>query len=91
MVDSSLLRKFVAPEYIFGIGARHLAGRYAKNLGARKVMVVSDPGVVNAGWTQQVIDSLAREELETTLFTAVSKPIAAPDATPWLPSVVAAQ
>jgi len=72
MVDSSLLRKFVAPEYIFGIGARHLAGRYAKNLGARKVMVVSDPGVVNAGWTQQVIDSLAREELETTLFTAVS-------------------
>ena len=72
MVDSSLLRKFVAPEYIFGVGARHLAGRYAKNLGARKVMVVSDPGVVKAGWTQQVIDSLTQEGIETTLFTAVS-------------------
>lgn len=72
MVDSSLLRKFVAPEYIFGVGARHLAGRYAKNLGARKVMVVSDPGVVKAGWTQQVVDSLGQEGIETTLFTAVS-------------------
>ena len=30
------LRKFVAPEFIFGAGARHLAGRYARNFGARK-------------------------------------------------------
>jgi len=66
------LRKFVAPEYIFGLGARFLAGRYARNLGARKVMVVSDPGVVVSGWTQQVIDSLAQESLETILFTHVS-------------------
>jgi len=72
MVDSNLLRKFVAPEYIFGLGARFLAGRYARNLGARKVMVVSDPGVVVSGWTQQVIDSLAQESLETILFTHVS-------------------
>jgi len=71
-VDSNLLRKFVAPEYIFGLGARFLAGRYARNLGARKVMVVSDPGVVVSGWTQQVIDSLAQEGLATVLFTHVS-------------------
>ena len=29
------LRKFLAPEYVFGSGAAWLAGRYASNLGAR--------------------------------------------------------
>jgi alcohol dehydrogenase class IV len=66
------LRKFVAPEYIFGVGARHLAGRYARNLGARKVLVVSDPGVVAAGWTGDVTDSLVAEGLPFVLFTEVS-------------------
>nr|WP_243687009.1 hypothetical protein [Methanobacterium formicicum] len=37
------LRKFVAPEFIFGSGARLLVGRYAKNFGARKVLIVTDP------------------------------------------------
>jgi alcohol dehydrogenase class IV len=45
MAESFELRKFVAPEFAFGVGARHLAGRYAKNLGGRKILVVSDPGV----------------------------------------------
>ena len=36
------LRKFVAPEFIFGLGARKLVGRYAKNCGARKVLLVTD-------------------------------------------------
>ncbi len=66
------LRKFIAPEYIFGVGARHLAGRYARNLGARKVLVVSDPGVVAAGWTGDVIASLEEEGLPHVLYTAVS-------------------
>lgn len=72
MTDHSELRKFVAPEYIFGVGARHLAGRYAKNLGARKVLVVSDPGVVAAGWTRDVTDSLEEAGLPYVLFTGVS-------------------
>ena len=40
------LRKFVAPEFIFGVGARLQVGLYAKNLGATNVLVVSDPGVI---------------------------------------------
>ena len=52
------LRKFVAPEYIFGVDARRLAGLYAKKLGGRKILVVSDPGVVTAGWTKDVTESL---------------------------------
>ena len=34
------LRKFVAPEIVFGAGALTLAGRYARNLGASKVFLV---------------------------------------------------
>lgn len=66
------LRKFVAPEFIFGIDARKLAGRYAKNFGARKVLVVSDPGVMAAGWTDDVIAALQEAGLEHALFSAVS-------------------
>jgi alcohol dehydrogenase class IV len=66
------LRKFVAPEFIFGIGSRHLAGRYARNLGGRKILVVSDPGVVAAGWTRDVTDSLETEGLPYALYTGVT-------------------
>jgi len=66
------LRKFLAPEFIFGVGARQLAGRYAKNLGGRKILVVSDPGVVKAGWTKDVTDSLEAAGLPFVLFTGVT-------------------
>ncbi len=72
MSDGFELRKFVAPEFVFGVGARSLAGRYAKNLGGRKILVVSDPGVVAAGWTRDVIDSLVEAGLPFALFTGVS-------------------
>lgn len=66
------LRKFLAPEFVFGVGARQLAGRYAKNLGGNKVLVVSDPGVVKAGWTKDVTDSLEQAGLTVVLFTGVT-------------------
>jgi alcohol dehydrogenase class IV len=66
------LRKFVAPEIVFGPGALALAGRYARNLGARNVFLVSDPGVAQAGWTEAVIGSLEAASLKWALFTEVS-------------------
>jgi alcohol dehydrogenase len=66
------LRKFVAPEIIFGAGALHLAGQYGRNLGGRKALVVSDPGVLAAGWVQQVLASVGGAGLESTLFTRVT-------------------
>lgn len=66
------LRKFVAPEYIFGVGARNLAGQYAKKLGARKILVVSDPGVIAAGWAEDVITSIEQENLPYVTFSAIS-------------------
>jgi alcohol dehydrogenase class IV len=66
------LRKFVAPEVVFGVGSLHLAGQYARNLGGSKALVVSDPGVLAAGWVQQVLASVDAAGLESTLFTQVT-------------------
>ena len=66
------LRKFVAPEIVFGPGALSLAGRYARNLGASKVFLVTDPGVAEAGWAQAVIRSLQGESLDYALYMDVS-------------------
>ena len=66
------LRKFVAPEFIFGVGARHLVGRYARNLGAHKVLVVTDPGVMEAGWAGEVLEALQVEGLGYCVFSQVT-------------------
>ncbi len=66
------LRKFVAPEFVFGIDGRQLAGRYARNLGARKVLVVTDQGVIDAGWTEQVVQNLEAEGLDCAIFSQVT-------------------
>jgi alcohol dehydrogenase len=72
MNSVSHLRKFVSPEIIFGAGARHSVSNYAHSFGARKVLVVSDPGVVEAGWVKDVTDSLEREGIAHVVFTDVS-------------------
>ena len=66
------LRKFVAPECIFGADARRLAAKYAANLGARKVLVVTDPGVIAAGWTNDVIEGLKENGLPYVIFSDVT-------------------
>lgn len=66
------LRKFVAPEFIIGVDARELAGRYAKNLGARHVLVVTGPNIIQAGWVRDVTESLESEDIRYTLFSDVS-------------------
>lgn len=66
------LRKFVTPELVFGSEARLLSGRYAKNLGARKVLIVTDPGVENAGWANQVAASMEAVGLPFVIFDRVS-------------------
>jgi alcohol dehydrogenase len=66
------LRKFVTPEIVHGAGARHLAGRYARNIGATRVLVVSDPGVVASGWTAEVMGSLEAEGIASRTYTAVT-------------------
>ncbi len=48
-----------------------MAGKYAKNLGAKNVLVVSDAGVMASGWVKDVTDSLEKEKINYTLYTNV--------------------
>lgn len=66
------LRKFVAPEFVFGEGALSFVGRYARNFGALKVLVVSDPGVIAAGWCRKVVDNLEQAGIPSVVFSDVS-------------------
>ncbi len=66
------LRKFVVPEFVFGSGARYLAGRYGKNLGIRRVLVVTDQGVSEAGWTGEVVKSLEAENITCVVYSHVT-------------------
>lgn len=70
--DDFELRKFVAPEFMFGVGALNAVGRYAKNMGARKVLIVTDPGVITAGWTGKVTASLEERKIPHVIFSDVT-------------------
>jgi len=65
------LRKFVAPEFIFGSGARLLVGRYAKNFGARKVLIVTDPHIRVSGLLNPVIDALIDEKIDYKIYSDI--------------------
>jgi alcohol dehydrogenase class IV len=65
-------RKFVIPEIVFGVGALDLVGRYARNLGGSRILMVTDPGVTEAGWPQKVQRALVSEGLNPIRFADVS-------------------
>jgi alcohol dehydrogenase class IV len=70
--ENTELRKFVAPEFVYGVGALALAGHYAASFSARKVLVVTDPGVAKAGWTDGVIRSLEAEGIAWEVFDGLT-------------------
>ena len=66
------MRKFVAPEFVFGRGGLALAGRQAAGLGVRRALVVADPGLFPFGWPQRVQESLDEAGVATVLFSDLS-------------------
>jgi alcohol dehydrogenase class IV len=65
------LRKFVAPEFVFGSSARFLLGRYLKNFEAKKVLLVTDPGIVSSGWLDEIIGTLEFEDYEYEIYSNI--------------------
>ena len=59
---------FLRTRMVRGEGAINRLGELASELGARRVLVVSDPGIVEAGHVARGIDSLEAAGIETTLF-----------------------
>jgi alcohol dehydrogenase len=71
--DFLQLRKFAAPEFIFGLGAADLAGQYAVNYEVERVLLVTDPGVIRAGWAGAVEESLGRAGASCAVFSRVTE------------------
>lgn len=66
------LRKFVAPEIIFGEGALKKAAGYAQNFGAKKVLLVTDPGVAEAGWSKKIETDLKKLSIPYVTFKDIT-------------------
>ena len=66
------LSKFHAPEIVFGPGSLAEAGFAAARLGARAPFVVTDPGIVEAGWSGELLGHLADAGLRASLWTEVT-------------------
>lgn len=64
--------KFLVPDVIFGVGVLSEVGLAARREGGVHVFVVSDPGVVAAGWTDEVLAQLGAAGLAYELWTAVT-------------------
>ncbi|WP_031479187.1 alcohol dehydrogenase-like regulatory protein ErcA [Maridesulfovibrio frigidus] len=67
------MRKFVAPELIFGPGSALLAGQYAENFGVSKALIVTDPKIKDCNWVISVRESLEKAGIETCTFSDVSE------------------
>ncbi|MFC5629617.1 iron-containing alcohol dehydrogenase [Aliibacillus thermotolerans] len=67
-----IISKFMAPEIIFGEGALDQIGESFLRLGANKVLVVSDPGVCDAGWVEQALTHLKSVDLPYATFFNVT-------------------
>lgn len=64
--------KFHAPELVFGVGSLAEAGFAAARLGARRPFVVTDPGILAAGWVDELVAHLREARLHPVLFGDVS-------------------
>lgn len=63
------ISKFVSPEMIIGQGALGQVGESALRIGANKVFVVSDEGVINAGWVEILLSYLESAGLQYEVFS----------------------
>ena len=66
------LRKFVAPEFVFGSGAALLGGQYAKNLRVKKALLAIGPHVSKLEWAKEIVSRLDHDGLDTVQFSDIA-------------------
>ena len=68
------LRKFVVPEFVFGLGARKLAVRYAYNFSISKVLIVTDQQLrEETPWVEELLELLSSYGIACSVFDKVSQ------------------
>ena len=66
------MAKFLVPDVIFGVGVLSEVGQAARRQGAAHVLVVSDQGVGEAGWTGEVLGHLAKAGVSAQLWDGLT-------------------
>ncbi|MGV1007556.1 MAG: iron-containing alcohol dehydrogenase [Dermatophilaceae bacterium] len=69
---STRVAKYVAPEILFGQWSLQEIGHAAVRLGAQRPMLVTDPGVWEAGWSAEAAGVLRDAGLSTTLWLGLT-------------------
>ena len=66
------LLKFHAPEIVFGLDSMVEAAHAAVRLGALRPMLVTDPGLIEAGWADEMVAHLADKGVQCRLWSALT-------------------
>lgn len=69
---SGRLAKFHAPEIVFGTGSLSEAAHAAIRLGARRPFLVTDPGLMAAGWPEELLGQLGEAGLAARVWHGVT-------------------
>lgn len=64
--------KFQTPEIVFGPGSLAEAGFAARRIGAQRPFLVTDPGLIEAGWVSELIPHLAETGLSPVVWSGVT-------------------
>jgi len=70
--DVRRLLKFHVPEMVFGLDSLAEAGFCAGRLGARRPFIVTDPGIIEAGWVAELVLYLVDAGLSPAVWAGVT-------------------
>jgi 1,3-propanediol dehydrogenase len=71
IVSEDSLLKFEIPEIIYGLGALSQIGQCARRLGGERILLVTDSGLIAAGWVDESIKYLQEEDLQYVIYDNV--------------------
>ncbi len=66
------VRKYVAPEILFGKDIRLACGRFLRNFEISKVLIVTDTSVKSQFWFQDILNELEDKDIKYIIYSNVS-------------------
>lgn len=66
------LLKFHAPEIVFGIDSMAEAAHAAVRLGGQRPLLVTDPGLIEAGWVDELVGQLGAQGVQAQVWSALT-------------------
>ncbi len=64
--------KFHAPEIVFGIDSMAEAAHAALRLGALRPLLVTDPGLIDAGWVAELVGHLKAQSVDARVWSGLT-------------------